>query len=315
MCSTNQSNNQDFDFLLIGFPDLQDTQKWLSVPFFIVFLVSLFGNITIVLIIASEQSLREPMYYLISMLLAVDFIAGVALLPLLLAILWFGSLTIHYNACFVQMFVTSFTGVMESNVLVLMAYDRYIAVCNPLKYSDIVTKAFVVKGIFLSTLRSLCAVLPAQIFASMLPFFGNVTINNAYCEYFAVVNATCNNTSISNLFSYLVIFLIGVPDAALIALSYCMILDAVLKLKSMEARKKAFSTCSSHALVIIILYLSATLSTLASLFENKFAAYVHVMLSVLYVVTPPVLNPIIYGIKSKHIRQALLKYIQKIFDM
>ncbi|XP_043927823.1 olfactory receptor 52E8-like [Protopterus annectens] len=311
MCSTNQCNNQDFEFLLTGFPGLQDTQKWLSIPFFFMFLVSLFGNITILLIISNEQSLREPMYCLISFLLAVDFITSVALLPQLLVTLWFGALTVHFNTCFVQIFFISFNGVLESTVLALMAYDRYVAVCNPLRYSSIVTKKFIVKGLLFSAVRSLCSVLPAQIFANMLPFCSNGTVSNIYCEYFAVINVASTHTYITDVFSYLTVFLVGAPDVTMIALSYYMILRSVLKLKSKEARKKAFSTCSSHVLVIATFYFSAALATLEPIFQNKAPEYVHVMLSVLYVVTPPVLNPIIYGIKSNHIWQVLLKHLRK----
>ncbi|XP_043927818.1 olfactory receptor 52J3-like [Protopterus annectens] len=309
--TANHTSNQDFEFLLLGLPGIHDIQRLLFVPFFFMFLVSLLGNVTVILVIAIEQSLWEPMYYIISILLLTDVIAAVTLLPQLLVILWLGEYSVYCTLCFAQMFFICFTGIMESSVLVLMSYDRYMAVCNPLRYAAIVTNTFIVKGSLVGIVRSFCVALSTTTFVSLLSYCTVNAVYNVYCEHTSVINIACSHTYFTDNIVYFIIYLIGIPDITLIGLSYYMILRAALRLKSAKALRKAFSTCSSHVFVMLAFYLPGVLSTLTSIFENKIPAYVRVLLSALYVASPPFLNPLIYGIKTKQIRQVILKHLRK----
>ncbi|XP_043927830.1 olfactory receptor 52J3-like [Protopterus annectens] len=313
--TTNHSNNQDYDFLLLGLPGLHDSQRLFFAPFFLMFLVSLLGNVTVILVIATEQSLWEPMYYIISILCLTDLIAAFTLLPQLLVILWLGEYSVYCKLCFVQVFFIYFTGIMESSVLVLMSYDRYIAVCNPLRYAAIVTNTFIVKGSLVVIVRSFCVALSTTTFASLLSYCTVSAVHNVYCEPTSIISMACPHTYFTDNIGYFIICLIGIPDITLIGLSYYMILRAALRLKSADAKQKAFSTCSSHVFVMLAFYLPGVLSTLTSIFENKIPAYVRVLLSVLYVASPPFLNPLIYGIKTKQIRQVILKHLRKTYRL
>ncbi|XP_043927821.1 putative olfactory receptor 52L2, partial [Protopterus annectens] len=294
-----QNNSEDLSFLLTGFSGLQDVQHWLFVPFFFMFLVALFGNLTVMYIVLTEQSLHKPMYWFICFLSAVDLIACLSLMPSLLLILSSGPQAIHSSTCFLQMFCVSFIGAMESSVLLLMAYDRYIAVCKPLSYSSVVTNAFILRGSIIVTIRSFCIVLPMPVLAGQLPYCSMRIVHSIYCEYLAIINTACVRTTISDTFLYIVLAVIGVPDATFIGLSYYKIIKATLKLKSKEAQQKTFSTCSSHIFIIVSFYLSGLLTLSISIFENKMPPYMRVLFSVLYITVPPTLNPIIYSIKNK----------------
>ncbi|XP_043927792.1 olfactory receptor 52K1-like [Protopterus annectens] len=310
--SSNQTSNQDFVFILTGLPGLHNVQHWLSFPFIIIFLVALLGNVAVPLIIIIDKCLHEPMYYFISILSVVDLIACLSVLPSVLLTLVFGSLSVLPDACFLQMFCVPFIGVMQSAVLVLMAYDRYIAVCKPLRYSTIVTNTFIVKAFLLFTIRSICAVLPIPVLANLLPYCGERSVQNIHCEYLSVINVACARTTISDNFHYIIFPLVGLPDATLIGLSYYRIVRVTLQLKSKEALQKTFSTCSSHISVFALVYLSVLLSTVLSLSENHMPPYMPPLSSVIYLLIPPTLNPLVYGAKSKQIKKTVLKHFRNI---
>ncbi|XP_043927801.1 olfactory receptor 56A1-like [Protopterus annectens] len=309
---TSNVSCQDQEFVLSGFPGFENWNHVLSLPFTVMFFLTCFGNLTIMTIIIREASLHEPMYILICILAAADFVSGVTLLPSLLATLWFGAHVIPFDICFIQMFLVYFPTVMESSLLVLMAYDRYVAVCKPLRYSSIMTNAFIFKGCVFIIIRSLCFIIPVPVIAQMLTYSNKCTVSNVFCEYFAVINNTCTHTFLSDNYVTIALFLIGPPDTLLIVLSYYMIISAAINLRSQESRGKVFSTCSSHLFVILMFYSFGTLHILVLIFENRFSYHIHALFSVLYIVIPSALNPIIYGMKSKEIRLLVLKYLKRV---
>ncbi|XP_043927802.1 olfactory receptor 56A1-like [Protopterus annectens] len=312
-CSVKISNIscQDQEFVLSGFPGFENWNHVLSLPFTVMFFLMCFGNLTIMAIVIREASLHEPMYILICILAAADFVSGVTLLPSLLATLWYGTHIIPFNVCFIQMFFIYFPPVIASSLLVLMAYDRYVAVCNPLRYSSIMTNNFIFKGCVFIIIRSLCFIMPIPVIARMLTYCNKCTINNVFCDYFAVINNACTHTFMTDNYMTITLFLISPFDAFLIGLSYYMIISAAINLHSQEARGKVFSTCSSHLFVILIFYLSGTLYILVFIFENRFSSHIHAFFSILYIVIPSSLNPVIYGMKSKEIRLLVLKYLKR----
>ncbi|XP_043927874.1 olfactory receptor 56A5-like [Protopterus annectens] len=311
MTTTNNSISQDVDFLLLAFPAFQDLQYMISVPFSIMLLVALFGNITVFLIIFTENSLHEPMYYFMSILTVIDLLISVTVLPEMLVMLWFGQQAIKLDVCFTQMtFIVLFLG-MESGILLLMAFDRYTAVCNPLRYSGIITNTFVLKGSLFTAVRSFCTALPLPLLARMLPFCRISTLYHVFCEYPAIINFACARTSLSISYLYILLTVAAAPDAALIGLSYFMIVKTVLTLKSKQSWEKAVSTCSSHFFLILSFYLSTSLTLIVSIFENNIPAYIRIIFSVLYITIPPTLNPLIYGIKTKEIRLVIIKQLRK----
>ncbi|XP_043927827.1 putative olfactory receptor 52L2 [Protopterus annectens] len=310
MSDTNYSSTTNLEIVLMGIPGLHGTQQWLSIPVFIMFLVAFFGNLTILLTIVTDQSLHEPMHYFISMLSAVDLIVTIALLPNCLNVLWFGSQTLSYNACLVQLFFTSCFCAVESTILILMAYDRYVAVCNPLRYRTIIQKS-ALKVSLIVGVRGLSGTLPVLLLVPILLNCKETIVLSLFCDYFAFARGMCSHIFVIDNYVYVPILLLLLLDITIIIFSYFMVARAALKLGLRESRQKIFYTCSSHIFVIASFYFCAAVSTITLFFDKKIPEHIRTLFSIIYFTVPPTLNPLIYGIKTKEIRKCILEYVRK----
>uniref|UniRef100_A0A8C8VPC4 G-protein coupled receptors family 1 profile domain-containing protein n=1 Tax=Pelusios castaneus TaxID=367368 RepID=A0A8C8VPC4_9SAUR len=301
------SNTTDFInpsyFILLGIPGLEAVHSWISIPFCVMYIIAILGNFTILLIVRMEPSLHVPMYYFLCMLAITDLVLSTSILPKMLSIFWFNSQKIDFNACLTQLYFIHSVSAMRSGVLVALAYDRYVAICDPLRHSTILTNSVVAK-IGLAVLGFL--ILPFPVLARKWPYCKTNVITHTYCEHLALVKLACTDIRSSSYYGLLVAFLVTGPDMTFIFLSYIQILRAIFSLPTKEARLKTFGTCGSHLCVILTFYIPSLFSFVTHRFGHNVPLYIHIITANVYLLVPPMLNPIIYGVRTKQIWDSLL---------
>ncbi|XP_071989008.1 olfactory receptor 52E2-like [Engystomops pustulosus] len=301
------NDSHPFFFILLGIPGLEDVQCWLSIPFCCMYLLAVFGNIIILLIIRSEKSLHEPMFFFLSMLSMTDIILSSSTLPKMLGIFWLNLREIRFEACLTQMFIIHSFTAMESGFFVAMAYDRFVAICNPLRHSVILNnRTILVLGISV-VFRGLIFFLPHPITVKNLPFCQSNVIPHTYCEFMALIKLTCGNSFITKFYSATVATMMGAFDSLSILTSYTLILRTALSLPTKQAGRKALSTCTSHILVILVFYTTSTFTFATHRFGHHIRPQIHISVANVYVLVPPMLNPIVYGVRTKKIRQRIVQ--------
>uniref|UniRef100_A0A4X2LTY7 Olfactory receptor n=1 Tax=Vombatus ursinus TaxID=29139 RepID=A0A4X2LTY7_VOMUR len=296
-------------FILLGVPGLEAAHLWLAVPLSAMYSVALLGNIIIVTVIWTDSALHEPMYHFLCVLAAVDIVMSTSVTPKMLNIFWSGNGIIGFTACFTQMYIVHATTAIETGLLLAMAFDRYIAICKPLHYQTILTpRTMMGMGMAIIT-RAITAMTPMTWMVVHLPYCASHVVPHSYCEHMAVAKLACGDHMPSNLYSLIVSFIIVGTDVFFIATSYSLILQAVFSLPSQDARVKALSTCGSHVSVMVLFYLPGILSIyMAWLGQHVVPLHTQVLLADFYLVLPPMLNPLIYGLKTKHIRKQVDKH-------
>ncbi|XP_075779260.1 olfactory receptor 52E2-like [Pelodiscus sinensis] len=294
-------------FILLGIPGLETAHVWISIPFCAMYIIALLGNFTILFIVKMESSLHEPMYYFLCMVAVSDLVLSTSILPKMLSIFWFNSREINFCACLTQMFFLHCFIVVESGIFVAMAFDRYVAICDPLRYSTILTTPVVAKIGLAVLLRGAMLVLPCPLLARQWPYCRTNIIPELYCSHIAVVKLACADIRVSSYYGLFLLFCVLGLDVIFIALSYTQILRAIFRLPTKDARLKTFGTCGSHLCAILALYVPGLFLSLTNRFGQNVPLHFQVLISNLYRLTTPMLNPIIYGVRTKQIRDRLLQ--------
>ncbi|KAM5185946.1 olfactory receptor 56A4-like [Callospermophilus lateralis] len=263
--SSNDSTALISEFLLICFPNYQSWQHWLSLPLSLLFLLAMGANTTLLLIIWLEASLHEPMYYLLSLLSLLDIVLCLTVIPNVLLIFWFNMKTISFSGCFLQMFIMNTFLPMESSTFLVMAYDCYVAICHPLRYSSSITEQFVINVAIFIVFCNLLATLPTPVLAASLNYCASNVVENCICANISVAKLSCRDIHLSKLYQFVSVWCLLGSEVVLILLSYCFILRAVISLPSGGITTKALSTSGSY--LILILFFCTLL--LVFIFTNK----------------------------------------------
>ncbi|XP_040820138.1 olfactory receptor 52H1-like [Ochotona curzoniae] len=306
MAAYNLSGYNTAPFTLSGIPGLEQHHVWISIPFCFIYMVAIVGNSILLYLIAVEHSLHTPMFFFLSMLAVTDLMLSTTCIPKTLTIFWFGPQKISFAGCLTQLFFLHYSFVLDSAILLAMAFDRYVAICSPLRYTTILTHQTIAKIAVGISLRSFCVFVPCVFLVNRLPFCKTHIIPHTYCEHIGVARLACADISINIWYGFCVPIMTVITDVVLIAVSYTLILCAVFRLPSRDARQKALGTCGSHVCVILMFYIPAFFSILAHRFGHNVPRTFHIMFANLYVIIPPALNPIVYGVKTKQIRDKVI---------
>nr|XP_003421611.1 olfactory receptor 51I2-like [Loxodonta africana] len=294
-------------FTLTGFPEMEGLDHWLTTLFLLLYAVSILGNILILFIIKERQSLHQPMYYFLSLLSVNDLGVSFSTLPTVLAALCFHAPETPFDACLVQMFFIHFFSWTESGILLAMSYDRYVAICNPLRYSTVLTDSYVTYMCVSVIIHSFCMVFPLPFLLKRLPFCKDNILTHPYCLHPDLIHLPCGDTTINSMYGlFIVISAFGV-DSVLILLSYVLILRSVLAIASQEERFKTLNTCVSHICALLVFHVPMVSMSMVHRFGKHAPENVHKFMSIVFLFVPPMLNPIIYPIKTKEIRTRLSK--------
>ncbi|XP_054669913.1 LOW QUALITY PROTEIN: olfactory receptor 51Q1-like [Grus americana] len=247
------------------------------------------------------------MCYFLSMLATTDLGLTLSTLPTVLHVFWYGTRKISFPVCLTQTFCIHAFSFMESSVLLAMAFDRYMAICCPLRYSSILTSARIAKIGLGMVCRSL-TLLPLICLLRQLPFCRSHMLSHSYCLHQDMIRLACTDYTLNTLYG-LTLVLFVILDSVLIILSYTMIIKAVVGITSREEQTKALNTCVSHFCAVLIFYVPMVGLSIIHRYGKKAAPFSHVLMANIYLFVPPMLNPIIYSMKNKPIRKGLLRLL------
>ncbi|XP_068964984.1 olfactory receptor 51A4-like [Petaurus breviceps papuanus] len=291
-------------FFLIGIPGTEHVHIWISIPICLIYIIAIVGNSTILFLIKTEPSLHEPMYYFLSMLAFSDFCLSFSSLPTMIRIFLFNAPGISTDACIAQEFFIHIFTAMESSVLVIMSFDRFIAIRNPLRYNSILTNIRVIQIGLGFAIASFACIIPFPITLKRLRFCkGN--LSHSYCLHQDVMRLACSDNKVNVIYGFFVA-LLGMINLALILLSYIMILKTVLGIASHQEQIKAFNTCVSHICAVLIFYIPVVTLAIVHRFAKHGSPLIHILIADVYLLVPPLMNPIVYTVKTRQIREKLL---------
>ncbi|XP_034024763.1 olfactory receptor 52Z1-like [Thalassophryne amazonica] len=297
-------------FVFRGFPELQRYRHLLALPFFVSYLSVLVGNVLLVFIIHSVESLHNPMYLLVAALCIVDVVAVTAIIPNLLLGLLFDLDQISLAGCLTQMFITHFLSSVGSTLLLAMALDRYVAVCKPLRYTYIIDSSMLVKLLLFTLVRSGSVMATLIALAGSLQFCKSNVIQHGYCDHMALVSLACGSTEMNSVMGVAVIVCFVGVDIPLIIFSYGKILSVVVQVAGRsEDQWKAIHTCGTHLMVMMCFYLVGSVTFLSHNLNIPIPTDINTFLGIMYILLPATVNPIIYGVRTREISGAVQRML------
>ncbi|XP_075703976.1 olfactory receptor 51E1-like [Rhinoderma darwinii] len=309
---SNCSNTSDF--ILSGIPYLEDFNLWMGFLLIAMYIVAVMGNISILYIIKVDQELHKPMYIFLFMLSMIDLFMATTTMPRMMGIFWMADFKIAFNMCLTQMFFIQFLSALESGILVAMAVDRYVAICHPLRYSAILTNE---KMCIMSTLivvRGALVIIPLPLIIKRLPEWKNNVLTHSYCLHQEVMNLACGDIRVNVIYGLFVTLSVMGIDSLFICFSYLMIIKTMFGLVE-EASIVPFRTCATHICAFLVYYIPLIGLSVVHRFKNRTIPNLHILFGNVYLLLPPVINPLIYGIKTKQICNRLKKIWSKIIHL
>ncbi|OCT68904.1 olfactory receptor 8U1 [Xenopus laevis] len=302
-----QENQNSSGFIFQGFSDYPNMQIPLFCLFLLIYLLTLQGNVLILIVIYQTSSLHIPMYFFLCNLAFIDLCAASVSQPKLLSILLRGDNVISFGGCMIQMYCFITLTCAEFVSLTVMAYDRYVAICNPLSYLIVMNRRVCVMLLIICWILSFAEPMSHTLLISQLPFCRSRIIDHFFCDLSILLNLSCASTASIELLTYILGSLVGLPAFALIIASYTYIISTILKIHSATGRKKAFTTCTSHLTVVIVFYGTTLITYMQP--TSQYSSTLSKPFSFLYTALVPLINPFIYTLRNKDIKQQISNQI------
>ncbi|XP_005413256.1 PREDICTED: olfactory receptor 7G2-like [Chinchilla lanigera] len=304
---TNQT--VDSPFVLLKLTDDPGLQPLLFSLFLSMYLVTILGNLLIILAVSSDSHLHTPMYFFLCNLSFTDICLSTSILPKMLVNIQSQSQSITYAACLSQVFFVLAFLVFENCLLSAMAYDRYVAICHPLMYSVIMNPQFCFQLVLVSLSTGVVDALLHTLMVLRLSFCTDLEIPHFFCELAQVIKPACTDTLINNILVYFLSVLLGGSSLSGIIFSYSQIICSLLRVPSPGRKYKAFSTCGSHLLVVLLFYGTGFGVYISSAVTDS--SRTSAVASMMYSVVPQMMNPFIYSLRNKDMKKAVRKIISK----
>ncbi|XP_067391417.1 olfactory receptor 10A2-like isoform X1 [Emydura macquarii macquarii] len=295
------------EFILLGFSNFPQIQHLLFVVFLAAYVITLMGNILIILITTADPALHSPMYFFLRNLSCLEICFTSVIVPNLLANLLSENKTISFYGCMLQMYFFFFFGSTECFLLATMAYDRYVAICNPLRYTVVMNRRVCIQLAMTSWVSGIPVGTVQTSWLFSFPFCGPTEVNHFFCDSPPVLKLVCGDTYLFEMYAVTGTILIVLFPFILILASYVRIISTILRIPSAEGRRKTFSTCSSHLMVVTMFYSTASLTYFRP--KSSYSPDTKKLLSLSYTVFTPMLNPIIYSLRNKEVKGALWRML------
>nr|DBA31831.1 TPA: hypothetical protein GDO54_007602 [Pyxicephalus adspersus] len=297
------------EFILLGLTKCSDIQTILFLVFLISYVTSLMGNVLIIFVSKISSRLHTPMYFFLSNLSFMDIWFTSSIVPKMLINFLSLRKSISFDACFTQLFIHMSVGGSECCLLLAMAYDRYVAICSPLHYTTIMHPSLCIKMASGCWLVGGINSLIHTLFALQLSFCGPNVINHFFCEIPSVIELSCKDASLNKTIIFLCAIFVVMSPFFFILITYGYIISSILKISTSAGRKKAFSTCASHIIVVTLFY--GTIIFMYMRPGDTHVANQDKMATLFYSVVTPMLNPFIYTLRNKDVKGVLLELIRK----
>ncbi|XP_049640064.1 olfactory receptor 2AP1-like [Suncus etruscus] len=306
--------NQSFlkEFILLGLTDMPQIQPVIFMLLFLTYIFSIIGNLTIIILTLLDSHLHTPMYFFLRNFSFLEISFTSTFTPRLLYSISTGNKSISFAGCLTQYFFAIFLGASEFFLLAAMSYDRYVAICKPLHYTTIMNNRVCIQLVLCSWLSGFLIILGLIIFTSQLNFCASNILNHYYCDTSPLLTLSCSDTRFLETLNFFMAIITLFVTLVLVIISYTNIIWTIIKIPSAQQRKKAFSTCSSHMVVISLSYGSCIFMYVKPSFKEGIAFNKGVAL--LNTSIAPLLNPFIYTLRNKQVKQAFKNVIRKIIN-
>ncbi|XP_044138612.1 olfactory receptor 1020-like [Bufo gargarizans] len=296
------------EFVFSGLTDNNILKSFLFILFLHVYLVTIVANLGLVAIVRTTSTLQNPMYYFLTYLSLVDIFYSSTITPKMLVGLSCWKNTISFEGCALQFFFYAALAATESFLLSTMSYDRYVAICHPLRYVSIMTKKKCLSLVLVSFSIGFLQSSVQTSFAFTVQFCGSVLIDHFYCDVPSVLRLSCSDISTSGMVTVYMVGSLAISSLMTILISYTLIIFSVANMRSTDGRRKAFSTCSSHLMCVFIFYFTVLFTYLRS--PSSVFTIRDKVASVFYTAVTPMLNPLIYSLRNQSVRGIIIQLVK-----